>query len=213
LRRRVLIIPSGRPSSCGTARRPLSPAFPRSTALPCRPVSPPSGPPVSPLEVTVLAIVCPGQGAQKPGFLSPWRELPGVEESLAGLSEAAGIDLLRHGTESDADTLRDTAVAQPLLVAAGITAADSLARRDGFAAGAQADLLAGHSVGEVTAAALSGVLTAEDAMRLVAVRSRAMATAAAAEPTSMAAVVGGTRDEVIAAIQEQGLAPANINSA
>lgn len=161
----------------------------------------------------MLAIVCPGQGAQKPGFLSPWRELPGVEESLAGLSEAAGIDLLRHGTESDADTLRDTAVAQPLLVAAGITAADCLAGGDGFAAGAQADLLAGHSVGEVTAAALSGVLTAEDAMRLVAVRSRAMATAAAAEPTSMAAVVGGTRDEVIAAIQEQGLAPANINSA
>src|SRR5690606_29024427 len=92
LRRRVLIIPSGRPSSCGTARRPLSPAFPRPTALPCRPVSPPSGPPVSPLEVTVLAIVCPGQGAQKPGFLSPWRELPGVEQSLSALSDAAGLD-------------------------------------------------------------------------------------------------------------------------
>ena len=81
----------------------------------------------------MLAIVCPGQGAQKPGFLSPWRELPGVEESLAGLSEAAGIDLLRHGTESDADTLRDTAVAQPLLVAAGITAADCLAGVDALA--------------------------------------------------------------------------------
>lgn len=161
----------------------------------------------------MLAIVCPGQGAQKPGFLAPWLELPGFEASLSGLSEAAGVDLLRHGTESDADTIRDTAVAQPLLVAAGLTAADCLTEGDGFAAGAQADLLAGHSVGEVTAAALSGVLTAEDAMRLVAVRSRAMATAAAAEPTSMAAVVGGVRDEVIAAIREHDLAPANLNSA
>ena len=74
----------------------------------------------------MLAIVCPGQGAQKPGFLTPWRELPGVEELLGSLSEPAGIDLLRHGTESDADTIRDTAVAQPLLVAAGIVAASQL---------------------------------------------------------------------------------------
>ena len=158
----------------------------------------------------MLAIVCPGQGAQKPGFLSPWRELPGVDEALAGLSEAAGIDLLRHGTESDADAIRDTAVAQPLLVAAGILAAGALHQGKDLPA---ADVLAGHSVGEVTAAALSGVLTAEDAMRLVAVRSKAMATAAAAEPTSMAAVVGGKRDDVIDTIQEHGLQPANINSA
>lgn len=158
----------------------------------------------------MLAIVCPGQGAQKPGFLSPWRELPGVEESLAGLSEAAGIDLLRHGTESDADTIRDTAVAQPLLVAAGIVAASQLRAEEDLPA---ADVLAGHSVGELTAAALGGVLSDEDAMRLVAVRSRAMATAAAAEPTSMAAVVGGTREDVLAAIERHGLHPANINSA
>ncbi|MEV0869487.1 ACP S-malonyltransferase [Brachybacterium paraconglomeratum] len=158
----------------------------------------------------MLAIVCPGQGAQKPGFLSPWRELPGVEESLAGLSEAAGIDLLRHGTESDADTIRDTAVAQPLLVAAGIVAASQLRAEEDLPA---ADVLAGHSVGELTAAALGGVLSYEDAMRLVAVRSRAMATAAAAEPTSMAAVVGGTREDVLAAIERHGLHPANINSA
>ncbi|MGO1977952.1 ACP S-malonyltransferase [Brachybacterium tyrofermentans] len=158
----------------------------------------------------MLAIVCPGQGAQKPGFLSPWRELPGVEQTVASLSEAAGVDLLRHGTESDADTLRDTAVAQPLLVAAGIVAAAQL-NADGDLPGA--DVIAGHSVGELTAAALAGVLSDEDAMRLVAVRSQAMATAAAAEPTGMAAVVGGSRDEVLAAIERHGLHPANINSA
>ncbi|MGO1354771.1 MAG: ACP S-malonyltransferase [Brachybacterium tyrofermentans] len=158
----------------------------------------------------MLAIVCPGQGAQKPGFLSPWRELPGVEQTVASLSEAAGVDLLRHGTESDADTLRDTAVAQPLLVAAGIVAAAQL-NADGDLPGA--DVIAGHSVGELTAAALAGVLSDEDAMRLVAVRSQAMATAAAAEPTGMAAVVGGFRDEVLAAIERHGLHPANINSA
>ena len=161
----------------------------------------------------MLAIVCPGQGAQKPGFLSPWLEVIGVRDALGELSEAAGVDLIEHGTASDAETIRDTAIAQPLLVAAGIIAADCLSGGDGFAAGTQADLLAGHSVGEVTATALSGVLSDADAMRLVAVRSRAMAKAAAAEPTSMAAVVGGVREEVLAAIEQHGLAPANINSA
>ncbi|MGY5764621.1 ACP S-malonyltransferase [Brachybacterium sp. DNPG3] len=157
----------------------------------------------------MLAIVCPGQGSQKPGFLSPWLELPGVPDTLGALSEAAGIDLIRHGTESDEDTIRDTAVAQPLLVAAGIIAEGALRGDEPL----RADVLAGHSVGEVTAAALAGVLSAEDALRLVAVRSQAMATAAAQTPTGMAAVVGGVRDEVVAAIERHGLHPANINSA
>ncbi|MFC7463648.1 ACP S-malonyltransferase [Brachybacterium sp. GCM10030252] len=161
----------------------------------------------------MLAIVCPGQGAQKPGFLSPWRELPGVEAMLASLSEAAGVDLLRHGTESDADTIRDTAIAQPLLVAAGIIAGTQLGPQDDGPDLPPADVIAGHSVGELTAAALAHVLSDEDAMRLVAVRSQAMAKAAAAEPTGMAAVVGGARDEVLAAIERHGLHAANINSA
>jgi len=158
----------------------------------------------------VLAIVCPGQGAQKPGFLSPWRELPGADDALAALSEAAGIDLLRHGTESDADTIRDTAVAQPLLVAAGIIAASALSQDQDLPA---ADVVAGHSVGELTAAALAGVLSDQDAMRLVAARSQAMAKAAAAEPTSMAAIVGGVREDVLSTIERHGLHAANLNSA
>lgn len=161
----------------------------------------------------MLAIVCPGQGAQKPGFLAPWLELPGVDEALGALSAAAEVDLLRHGTVSDAETIKDTAVAQPLLVAAGIIAAGQIGPQDDGPAVPPAGVYAGHSVGEVTAAALSGVLTAEAAMQLVAVRSRAMAKAAAAVPTGMAAVVGGSRAEVIDTIERHGLHAANINSA
>src|SRR5699024_1526953 len=180
VRRRVLSIPSGRPSRATGGPTVLSPVIgpsPRASG-PSPSPSPPPPPlprslsPPPPLEVPVLAIVCPGQGAQKPGFLTPWRELPGPDEALAALSAPAGIDLLRHGTESDADTLRDTAVAQPLLVAAGIVAAAALYQEEGLPA---ADAFAGHSVGELTAAALGGVLSNEDAMRLVAVRSQAMA--------------------------------------
>src|SRR5699024_1983768 len=175
--------PRGDPSAPRRAARRVRRAArrsspPSSARLLARAGHPRLSPP--PLEVPVLAIVCPGQGAQKPGFLTPWRELPGTDEALAALSAPAGIDLLRHGTESDADTLRDTAVAQPLLVAAGIVTAAALYQEEGLPA---ADAFAGHSVGELTAAALGGVLSNEDAMRLVAVRSQAMARAAAAEPT------------------------------
>lgn len=154
----------------------------------------------------MIVIVAPGQGSQKPGFLAPWLELPGVPERLRSLSDAAGVDLVEHGTVSDADTIRDTLVAQPLIVAAGILTLDALGDRAALAAG-----VAGHSVGEITAAVAAGVLTAEDAMALVGERARAMADAAAATPTGMAAVIGADEAVLEARLEELGLQPANYN--
>jgi [acyl-carrier-protein] S-malonyltransferase len=153
----------------------------------------------------VLVLVAPGQGAQTPGFLTPWLELPGVADSLAGWSDAAGLDLAHYGTKADADEIRDTKVAQPLLVAAGLLSAAAL--------GASPDLVAGHSVGEITAAALAGVLSERDAMAFTAARGRAMADAAAVTDTGMSAVLGGDPDQVVAHLDKLGLTPANINGA
>lgn len=154
----------------------------------------------------MIVIVAPGQGSQKPGFLSPWIERPEARDRLVALGEAAGVDLVQHGTESDADTIRDTLVAQPLIVAAGILALDALGDRAALAGG-----FAGHSVGEITAAVGAGVLTAEDAMAIVGERARAMADAAAQTPTGMAAVLGGDEAALEARLAELGLQPANYN--
>lgn len=160
----------------------------------------------------MLAIVCPGQGAQTPGFLSPWLELPGHRAALETLSDAAGTDLVAHGTTSDAATIRDTAVAQPLIVAAGLAClAVLLDGAEPAAAGVGAT--GGHSVGEVTAMALAGVLTDQEAVALVRERGRAMAAAAALAPTGMSAVVGGAADDVEAAIARSGASAANRNGA
>ena len=159
----------------------------------------------------MLVIAAPGQGAQTPGFLTPWLDLPGVADRLAAWSDLAGCDLIRYGTTAGAEEITDTAIAQPLLVAAAIAAAEALSGDLGHVR-EQAAIAAGHSVGELAAGAIAGVLSAEDAMSLVGVRGRAMAKAAA-EATGMTAVLGGDQDEVLAALDSHGLTPANVNGA
>lgn len=155
----------------------------------------------------MLAIVCPGQGSQTPGFLTDWLEVDGVGDHLTALGDITGRDLLAHGTTSDEETIKDTAVAQPLIVAAGLVSARALFG-DSLPAGA---ILAGHSVGEITASALAGALSETDALTFVRERANAMAQAAATTPTGMAAVLGGDPDEVLAKLSELGLTPANAN--
>ena len=160
----------------------------------------------------VLVLVAPGQGAQSPGFLKPWLEDPTFALRLEWLSTVAGVDLVEHGTVSDAETIRDTKVAQPLLVATGLVAALELFPHPADAFD-QIGAVAGHSVGELAAAAGARAITAEQAMVLVRERGLAMAAASAVRPTGMTAVLGGDRDEVLAAIAAHGLVAANDNAA
>ncbi|MFX0594431.1 acyltransferase domain-containing protein [Melissospora conviva] len=154
----------------------------------------------------MLAVLSPGQGSQKPGFLTPWLDLPGAQARLRWWSVPAGVDLVHLGTKADADEIKDTARTQPLLVAAALLAAEHLPMHD-------VALTAGHSVGELAAAALAGVVPAESAITLAGVRGREMAAACALEPTGMAALLGGDAEEVLAALESHGLHPANRNGA
>ncbi|WP_328507331.1 ACP S-malonyltransferase [Streptomyces sp. NBC_00391] len=154
----------------------------------------------------MLVLVAPGQGAQTPGFLTPWLDLPGAADRLGAWSDAIGLDLAHYGTEADADAIRDTAVAQPLLVAAGLLSAAALGD---VAPGA----VAGHSVGEITAAAFAGVLDDTAALTLVRTRGLAMAEAAAVTETGMSALLGGDPEVTIPHLERLGLTPANVNGA
>jgi [acyl-carrier-protein] S-malonyltransferase len=165
----------------------------------------------------VLAVLAPGQGAQKPGMLTDWLELPGAESFFRWAGAIADADLLTLGTTGDAEAIKDTAVTQPLVVAMSLFIARELGGLPGPVShtphAGRDVVIAGHSVGELTAAALAGVLSVEAAIALTAVRGRAMAAACAQTPTGMSAVLGGEPDEVLAAIEKHGLTPANMNGA
>jgi [acyl-carrier-protein] S-malonyltransferase len=156
----------------------------------------------------VIALLAPSQGAQTPGMLAPWLVDPGARETLARWSSAVDLDLERLGTTAGADEIKDTAVTQPLVVATALLAFSALTARVGL----PPDLVvAGHSVGELTAAAIAGLLTPDAAVALAAVRGREMAAACARQPTGMSAVLGGKPDDVLARLEELGLDPANRN--
>ncbi|MGA1512325.1 MAG: ACP S-malonyltransferase [Aquiluna sp.] len=154
----------------------------------------------------MLIIACPGQGSQTQGFLLPWLEAyPQLEGNLASLGAACGADLVRLGTTAEEEEIKDTANAQRLIVGSALAVYRSVF------AGVKVDGALGHSVGEYAAAAIAGVIGDHEAMQLVAKRADAMAEAAAKTPTSMAAVLGGEETEVLSAIEQFELEPANFN--
>ncbi|WP_409472362.1 ACP S-malonyltransferase [Streptomyces sp. HC307] len=161
----------------------------------------------------MLVLVAPGQGAQTPGFLTPWLELPGAADRVAAWSDTIGLDLAHYGTKADADEIRDTAVAQPLLVAAGLLSAAALGAYPSADAAVAPGAVAGHSVGEITAAAFAGVLSDTAALTLVRKRGLAMADAAAITETGMSALLGGDPEVSVAHLEKLGLTPANVNGA
>ena len=142
-------------------------------------------------------------------MLAEWLALPGAADRIAAWSAISGLDLARLGTTATAEEITDTAVTQPLVVATTLLAHEELARR-----GLPAEtVVAGHSVGEIAAYAIAGVISADDAVRLAAVRGSEMAKACALEPTGMSAVLGGDEDEVLARLEALELIPANRNAA
>ena len=160
----------------------------------------------------MIALLAPGQGSQTEGMLSPWLELPGAADRLASWSTASGLDLARLGTTASTEEITDTAIAQPLIVAATLLAHQELTRR-GALADAGDVIVAGHSVGEIAAYAIAGVISADDAVALAATRGAEMAKACANEPTGMSAVLGGDEAEVLARLEQLDLVPANRNAA
>ena len=135
-------------------------------------------------------VVAPGQGSQTAGFLTPWiADVPGFRLLLESYSEVVDLDLIELGTRASEETIKDTAIAQPLIVAASLASYRTMPD-------IKIDGVAGHSVGEFTAAAISGVLSDQDALKLVSVRAKAMAKASAKIATGMAAIIGGEKPEV-----------------
>ncbi|MGO4615433.1 ACP S-malonyltransferase [Nocardia sp. 2YAB30] len=156
----------------------------------------------------MIALFAPGQGSQTPGMLAPWLDLPGANERLTLWSKASGLDLVRLGTTATAEEITDTAITQPLVVAAALLAFSEIAQ-DSVPA---ATIIAGHSVGELAAAAVAGVISADDAVKLAAIRGAEMAKACALEPTGMSAVLGGDEAAVLERLLDLDLVPANRNA-
>jgi [acyl-carrier-protein] S-malonyltransferase len=154
----------------------------------------------------MLAIIAPGQGSQTPGMFNGWIQDASLKALLVSWSDAIGLDLLHLGTVADTEEIKDTANAQPLIVAASLLGAHALGIKN-FA------VTSGHSVGEIAAAALSGAMTENDALTLVRARGVEMAKAAATSPSGMSAILGGDRTEVLAAISALNLVAANDNGA
>ena len=157
----------------------------------------------------MIAFLAPGQGSQTPGMLAEWLELPGAADQISRWSQVSGLDLATLGTTATAEEITDTAVTQPLVVATTLLAFGELATR-GLPS---TTLVAGHSVGEIAAYAIAGVISGDDAVKLAAVRGAEMAKACAAEPTGMSAVLGGDEAEVLARLEALELIPANRNAA
>jgi [acyl-carrier-protein] S-malonyltransferase len=160
----------------------------------------------------VIALLAPGQGSQTEGMLSSWLELPGAADRLSAWSTASGLDLARLGTSASTGEITDTAIAQPLIVAATLLAYEQLTRQ-GLQHQAGETIVAGHSVGEIAAYAIAGVISTDDAVALAATRGAEMAKACADEPTGMSAVLGGDEAEVLSRLEQLDLVPANRNAA
>ena len=157
----------------------------------------------------MIALTCPGQGAQTPGFLGPWLEIESFKTEIDKYSLILDMDLIHFGTKSEADQIKDTRIAQPLIVAASMASHAVLIK----ALGEDAKIagVAGHSVGEIAAAKIAGVLDTEAALNFVKARGEQMAQAASLEESSMAAVVGGEQDSVLEHLSKLGLFAANYN--
>ncbi|WP_280378858.1 ACP S-malonyltransferase [Nocardia wallacei] len=156
----------------------------------------------------MIALYAPGQGSQTPGMLAPWLDLPGARDRLELWSKASGLDLVQLGTTATAEEIKDTAVTQPLVVAAALLAYAEISD-ESFPADT---IVAGHSVGEFAAAAIAGVITPDEAVTLSAIRGAEMAKACALEPTGMSAVLGGDEAAVLDRLAELDLVPANRNA-
>ncbi|MGI9586843.1 MAG: ACP S-malonyltransferase [Dietzia maris] len=158
----------------------------------------------------MLCLTAPGQGSQKAGMLAPWLELPGASDRLDEWSASSGLDLKRLGTTATLQEITDTAVTQPLVVASALLGAAELRRRGQVPCDT---MVAGHSIGEIAALAIAGVVSEADALRLASVRGAAMSRACAERPTGMIAVLGGVEADVLLSLDTAGLQPANRNGA